>query len=185
MPINGKTSYRCSKGANMGNREAKTVQSSSIEGHHYEIYPNDLNSNNRVFGGRIMEISDMLAAACAKKHSGRTCATLMVDSMRFLSPACRGEILVFSAAVNRAWRTSMEVGIKVVTAASIDSDPRKVLSAFFTLVSLDQFNHPAQTCEVIPETEEEKRRYGEAQIRRELRLSQAKEKHERRRKNKG
>lgn len=164
----------------------KTVQESSINGHHYEIYPNDLNSNNTVFGGRIMEIADMLAAVCAKKHSGKTCATLMVDSLRFLSPAKRGEILVFYAAVNRAWKTSMEVGIKVVTAETQESESRKVVSAFFTLVSLDQFNNPAPTCPVTPESDEEKRRYQEAQERREQRLALAKHKQEQReRKKKG
>ncbi|MCH9632871.1 MAG: hypothetical protein S4CHLAM6_12150 [Chlamydiae bacterium] len=164
---------------------SKTVQQSSIEGHHYEIYPQDLNSNNTVFGGRIMEIADMLAAACAKKHSGKTCATLLVDSMRFLSPANRGEILIFSAAVNRAWKTSMEVGIRVVTAETPESDSRKVLSAFFTLVSLDQFNKPTPTHPVTPETNEEKRRFEEAQQRRETRIEMAKIKNEQRRKNGG
>lgn len=168
----------------MEKRPPKSVKESSINGHHYEIYPNDLNSNNTVFGGRIMEIADMLAAACAKKHSGKTCATLMVDSLRFLSPAKRGEILIFYAAINRAWRTSMEVGIKVVTAETAESESRKVVSAFFTLVSLDQFNNPTPTCEVIPEDEEEKRRFHEAQERRELRIAQAKHKQEQREKKK-
>lgn len=162
----------------------KPVSASKIEGHHHEIYPNDLNSNNTVFGGRVMEIADMLAAACAKKHSGKTCATLMVDSLRFLSPAMRGEILVFSAAVNRAWTTSMEVGINVMTAATSENESRKVVSAFFTFVALDQFNHPTAVPEVIPETAEEKRRYEDAQRRREHRLMQAKEKEEQRAKNK-
>jgi len=160
----------------MEKKVPKTVKESSINGHHFEIYPNDLNSNNTVFGGRIMEIADMLAAVCAKKHSGKTCATLIVDSLRFLSPATRGEILIFYAAVNRTWRTSMEVGIKVVTAETPESESRKVVSAFFTFVSLDQFNNPTPTCEVVPETEEEKRRFVDAQERREFRLAQAKHK---------
>ncbi len=164
-------------------QKGKTVQETSIEGHHYEIYPQDLNSNNTVFGGRIMEIADMLAAACAKKHSGKTCATLLVDSMRFLSPAQRGEILIFYAAINRAWGSSMEVGIKVVTAQTPDSDSRKVLSAFFTLVSLDQFNKPTKTVPIITETQEEKRRFEEAQVRREARIEMAQLKEERRQQN--
>ena len=168
----------------MGQRRSKTVKESSIEGHHHEIFPNDLSPNNTVFGGRIMEIADMLAAACAKKHSGKTCATLMVDSLRFVSPAKRGEILIFYAAVNRAWKTSMEVGIKVITAASPEGESRKVVSAFFTLVSLDQFNNPSPTCEVVPESEEEKRRYEEAQERREVRIAHAKHKQEQRDKKK-
>lgn len=160
--------------------QGKRVSESSIEGHHYEIFPPDLNSNNTVFGGRVMEIADMLAAACAKKHSGKTCATLLVDSMRFLSPAYRGEILIFYAAVNRAWKTSMEVGIKVVTAATHESPSRRVLSAFFTLVSVDQDNRPSPTVPLIAETEEEKRRFEEAQSRREARIHAAHIKEEQR-----
>lgn len=167
----------------MTSSKAKKVRDSSIEGHHYEIYPNDLNSNNTVFGGRIMEIADMLAAVCAKKHSGKTCATLLVDSLRFVSPAKRGEVLVFQAAVNRAWNTSMEVGIKVVALCK-ESKPRKVVSAFFTLVSLDENNKPSPTVAVIPETDEEKRRYKDAEQRREARIAQAKIKQEQRDKNK-
>lgn len=158
----------------MDEKLGKPVCASSIEGHVHEIFPNDLNPNNTVFGGRIMEIADMLGSACAKLHTDRTCATLLVDSMRFLSPAQRGEILMFYVSVNRAWKTSLEIGVKVVAAGANHKIRRKVLSAFFTFVALDDFNNPTPILPVIPETEEQKRRYKEANYRREERIRQAK-----------
>lgn len=152
----------------------KPVNASSIEGHVHEIFPNDLNPNDTVFGGRIMEIADMLGSACAKLHTDRTCATLLVDSLRFLSPAKRGEILLFYVSVNRAWRTSMEIGVKVVAAGANHKIPRKVVSAFFTFVALDDFNNPTAILPVIPETDEQKRRYEEADVRRNERIRVAK-----------
>lgn len=167
----------------MSDQAKKTVSGSSIDGHLYEIYPNDLNPNNTVFGGRIMEIADMLAAACAKIHTEKTCATLMVDSMRFLSPAYRGEILIFKASINRTWRTSLEVGIQVGAIGAGSSNPRKVLSAFFTFVALDDSNKPSEVPEISPETSEQKRRYQEADTRRKHRIEQAKIKEQERKSN--
>lgn len=157
----------------MSKVQGKPVSASSIEGHVHEIFPNDLNPNDTVFGGRIMEIADMLGSVCAKLHTDRTCATLLVDSMRFLSPAKRGEILKFYVSVNRAWNTSLEIGIKVVAAGANHNIPRKVLSAFFTFVALDDFNNPTPIAPIVPETEEEKRRYHEADVRRQDRMKQA------------
>ncbi len=159
---------------NMTDLKGKPTAASSIDGHVYEIYPNDLNPNDTVFGGRIMEIADMLGAACAKLHTERTCATLIVDSMRFLAPAKRGEILMFSAAINRTWKTSMEIGIKVVASEGAAKPPRRVLSAFFTFVALDDLNRPTQIPPIIPETSEEKRRFEEADVRRQERIRQSK-----------
>lgn len=158
----------------MNEKIGKPVSASSIEGHVHEIFPNDLNPNNTVFGGRIMEIADMLCSACSKLHTDRTCATLMVDSMRFLSPAKRGEILMFYVSINRTWRTSMEIGVKVVASGAGHKLPRKVLSAFFTFVALDDFNNPTQVLPVIPENAEQKRRYEEADQRRQERMRQSK-----------
>jgi len=77
------------------------------------VFPNDINVIGTLYGGRAMEMADEVAAIVAKRHSGRTCVTLGIDSVRFLAPARRGDILIFKAAVNRVWRTSMEVGLKI------------------------------------------------------------------------
>ena len=94
--------------------QGKSVSESAITDQVVEVFPNDLNPHGTLFGGRVMQIVDSLAAIVAKRHSGLVCVTLGIDSVRFLNPARRGDILVCKASVNRTWRTSMEVGVKVI-----------------------------------------------------------------------
>ncbi len=77
------------------------------------MFPNDLNSNDTVFGGLIMAHMDRLAAVVADRHAGGVTVTVSVDAVHFLSPARRGDVLVMHASMNRAWRSSMEVGVRV------------------------------------------------------------------------
>src|SRR5665213_3850318 len=92
----------------------KRVSESAIHDQTYIVFPNDLNSIGTLYGGRVLEQADRVAAVVAKRHSGRVCVTLGVDSVRFLAPARHGDILIFQAAVNHVWRTSMEIGVKVL-----------------------------------------------------------------------
>ena len=92
--------------------KSKPVSQSAINDYAYTIFPGDLNASDTAFGGRILEIADRLAAIVARRHSGLLCVTLLVDSIRFIGPATQGEILIFKSAVNRVWRTSMEIGVK-------------------------------------------------------------------------
>ena len=137
-----------------------------------EVFPNDLNPHGTLFGGRVMQIVDSLAAIVAKRHSGRVCVTLGIDSVRFLNPARRGDILVCMASVNRAWRTSMEVGVKVIAEDFRTLDQKDIFSAYFTFVAVDDDNKPVAVTPVVPETPEQIKRYGEAEVRRKHRLLQ-------------
>jgi acyl-CoA hydrolase len=96
--------------------------------------------------------------------------TLGIDSVRFLAPAKHGDILVFKAAVNRAWNTSMEIGIKVFAEDFKTQQRKHIVSAYFTFVALDDALKPVKIAPVIPETEEEQRRYVAAEARRQQRL---------------
>ena len=89
----------------------KPVSASALHDQTAIVFPNDLNAYGTLFGGRVLEMADKVAAVVAHRHAGRECVTLAIDSVRFLAPARRGDILVFQAAVNRVWRTSMEVGL--------------------------------------------------------------------------
>src|SRR5437868_1606403 len=103
--------------------------------------------------------------------------------MHFLQPAGEGDILLFSAAINRTWRTSMEVGVKVVAEHWETGEKRHVISAYFTFVALNQDKKPAQIPSIIPETSFEKRRFEEAEERRELRIQEARERKKKRAEN--
>lgn len=139
----------------------------------YMVFPNDLNSNDTVFGGLIMAQMDRYAAVAADRHAGGVCVTVGVDAVHFISPARRGDVLIFNAAVNRAWNTSMEVGCKVEAEKIGGGDRRHILSAYLTFVAQDEQGRPRPVPLVVPETPAEKQRYEEAQLRRELRLRHA------------
>lgn len=150
--------------------KGKPVSASAIDRQVHEIFPNDLNDHKTAFGGRIMEITDRLAGVVAQLHSGKTCVTLGIDSVRFLAPALKGELLIFKAAVNRVWRTSVEIGVKVFAKNFKTKKERHVVSAYFTFVAVDRWHRPVKVPPVIPETPEEKRRYQDADERRQHRL---------------
>ena len=153
----------------------KTVKDSAVDNHTYKVFPNDLNSYGTAFGGMIMAICDRTALVVAERHSKKTCVTASVDSMHFLSPAGQGDILLFSAAINRAWTTSMEIGVKVVAEHYETGARRHILSAYFTFIALDEKKQPTEVPAVIPETAWEKQRYAEANDRRERRKKEAEE----------
>jgi acyl-CoA hydrolase len=148
----------------------KPVSASAIDDQTAIVFPNDLNSLGTLFGGRVIERADLVAAVVAKRHAGRSCVTLSIDSVRFLASASHGDILVFKAAVNRVWTTSMEVGMKVYADDFHTMERKHIVSAYFTFVGVDENLNPTEIPPIIPETEDEKRRFREADERRELRL---------------
>ncbi|HEY4254767.1 MAG TPA: acyl-CoA thioesterase [Chlamydiales bacterium] len=150
----------------------KPVSASAIIDQVVEVFPNDLNPHGTLFGGRVMQIVDSLAAIVAKRHSGKVCVTLGIDSVRFLNPARRGDILVCMASVNKTWRTSMEVGVKVVAEDFRTLERRDILSAYFTFVAIDDDHKPIAVVPVLPETPIQQKRYEAAEERRLLRLAQ-------------
>ncbi len=154
----------------------KPVAASAVREQVYLIFPNDLNSNDTVFGGLVMAQMDRIAAVAADRHAGGVCVTVSVDAVNFLAPARRGDVLVFAAAVNRAWNTSMEVGVRVEAEAIGSSSTRRhVLSAYLTFVAVDAASKPRPVPPVLPETDEERHRYTEADWRRQQRLKHAEE----------
>ena len=149
----------------------KSPSESSVEENVYKVFPNDLNSEYTVFGGLVMGLCDRTALIVAERHSGNTCVTAAVDSLNFLSPARAGETLIVKAAVNRSWRSSMEIGVHVAAEDSHRGESRHVVSAYLTFVALDDNGRPTSVPEVVPQSAAEKRRYKDAQRRRDQRLA--------------
>jgi len=153
----------------------KPVRESAINDQTAIVFPNDLNSLGTLFGGRVIEMGDRVAAVVAKRHAGRSCVTLGIDSVRFLASAGHGDILIVKAAVNRVWHTSMEVGLKVYADDFKTMARKHIVSAYFTFVAVDEQMTPVEIPPVILETDEEKRRYAQADQRRAARLAGCKE----------
>lgn len=156
-------------------KAGKTVAESAVDSHTYKVFPNDLNSQDTVFGGLVVSICDRIALVVAERHAGQTCVTAAIDSVHFLAPAKRGDNLIFRAACNRAWHSSMEIGVQVKAEDYRTGEMKHILSAYLTFVALDENQRPIEVPAIIPESVAEKRRFAEAQFRRENRKREAEE----------
>ncbi len=136
--------------------------------------PTDANGLGNVLGGKVMHLVDLAGAMAAIRHARRPVVTLSVDRLQFLHPVHIGELIVLRSSVNRVFQTSMEVGVKVTTENLLTGERTHTCSAYLTFVALDDNRKPTPIIPVIPETEEEKRRYREAGDRREYRLGMRK-----------
>ncbi|MGH9487084.1 MAG: acyl-CoA thioesterase [Terriglobales bacterium] len=136
------------------------------------VLPNDANIVGNVLGGKVMHLVDLCGAIAASRHAGSVCVTASIDQMDFRFPIHIGELVILKASVNRAFHTSMEVGVKVVAESMLTGRRRHTSSAYLTYVAVDEHGDRQPVPPVLPETEEEKRRYEKAAARREYRLSQ-------------
>lgn len=151
--------------------KSKSPADSAVEQNVYKVFPNDLNSEYTVFGGLVMSLCDRTALIVAERHSGRTCVTAAVDSLNFLAPARTGDTLIVKAAVNRSWRSSMEIGVHVAAENSHSGETRHVVSAYLTFVALDDDGRPVDVPPLKPRSAVERNRYEAAGRRRDARLA--------------
>ncbi|GGX22019.1 acyl-CoA thioesterase [Pigmentiphaga litoralis] len=131
--------------------------------------PDMANFSGNVHGGTILKYLDQVAYACASRYAGRYVVTLSVDQVVFRQAIHVGELVTFYASVNYTGRTSMEIGIKVVTENIREKTVRHTNSCYFTMVAVDDDGVPAVVPPREPQTEEEKQRFEAAGLRRELR----------------
>ena len=135
--------------------------------------PHSVNVAGTLFGGTILGFIDRAAAFCAMKHAGRPVVTKSFDSVEFNQPIHIGELVVAMASVNFTGTTSMEVGIKVLAQNPVTGEERHTNTCYATFVALDESGRPTRVPPVLPETDEEKRRYESAQLRRQERLERS------------
>jgi acyl-CoA hydrolase len=150
--------------------QVKAVRESTSEYSELAL-PNDANGLGNVLGGKVMHLVDLAGAMAAIRHARRPVVTLSVDSLQFLHPVRIGELIVLRSSVNRVFRTSLEVGVKVITENLLTGEKRHTCSAYLTFVALDEERKPTPVAPVLPETADEKRRYEEAGERRQYRLT--------------
>lgn len=131
--------------------------------------PDMANFSGNVHGGTLLKYLDEVAYACASRYAGSYVVTMSVDQVVFRQPVHVGELVTFLASVNFCGRTSMEVGIKVITEDIQKRLVRHTNSCFFTMVAVDEQGKPTLVPQLVPQTPDEKRRYHQAQQRRQLR----------------
>jgi acyl-CoA hydrolase len=149
--------------------EPKPVRASVCEYSEFAL-PNDANGFGNLLGGKVMHLVDLAGAMAAMRHARMPVVTASIDHMNFLHPVRIGQLVLLRASVNRAFRTSMEVGVKVFVEDLLTGETRHTSSAYLTFVALDEHGNRVPVPPVIPETEDEKRRYEEAGKRRQYRL---------------
>jgi acyl-CoA hydrolase len=150
--------------------EGKPVRASQSEYSELAL-PNDANMLGNLLGGKVMHLVDLAGAIAAIRHARTTVVTASIDHMNFIHPIHIGQLVRLQASVNRAFRTSMEVGVKVLMEDMKTGEIKHTSSAYLTFVALDEKGERMTVPPVIPESEEEKRRFEAAGSRREYRLA--------------
>jgi acyl-CoA hydrolase len=136
------------------------------------IFPADANALGNLFGGRLMQYIDLVGAMAASRHARAITVTASMDHLDFVAPVRVGDLLILKASVNRAYRTSMEVGVKAMVEDVRKNRLRHVSSAYLTYVAVDKDGQRLVVPQVVPETEHQKRRYEDAARRREMRADE-------------
>lgn len=129
----------------------------------------DANPVGNVHGGVIMREVDTAAGVVAARHAGRVCVTASIDELSFKAPVHVNDVLIVKASVNTVGRTSLEIGVRVETEPWYGGQRRHTTSAYLVFVSLDDDGHPVPVPPLRPETDDERRRQAQAEIRRQVR----------------
>jgi acyl-CoA hydrolase len=136
------------------------------------VLPSDANALGTVFGGKVMQWIDVAAAVAARRHALGTVVTASMDSLQFIEPVQLGDVVVLYGMINRAWRTSMEIGVRVECEKASDGRRLHAASAYLTFVALDEEGRPRTVGPLQPQSDDEKRRFEKADDRRKMRLAE-------------
>lgn len=156
------------KNEHMAARKVSESQSQMAE----VVLPNDANPLGSLLGGRLMHLIDIAGAMAAHRHSRSYVVTASMDHIDFLLPVHVGDLLILKSSVNRAFNTSMEVGVKCFVENYIAGTVRHVSSAYLTFVAVDRNGRRIPVPPLEPETADEKRRYEDAGRRRQHRRAE-------------
>ena len=129
------------------------------------VMPGDTNVHGTIFGGKVMSWIDIAAGMCASRHCNLPVVTVHIDDIEFRSPINVGCHVVIKASVNYVGKTSMTIGTKVISENPLTGVSRTTTKAYLTFVALDEFGKPARVPEITPESDDERRRYENAQER--------------------
>ena len=132
------------------------------------LMPSHINGSSRLFGGRLMEWMDVVAAVVARRHSGRDVTTACVDTLEFAAPAHVNDTILIIGRMTYVGRTSMEVRVETYT-ENREGLRRRINRAYFVLVAIDEAENPVEVTRLALETEEDRLEWENGKKRRELR----------------
>jgi acyl-CoA hydrolase len=168
--------------SNYNGRMSERANSSPVSASQSErseiIFPADTNALGNLFGGRLMQFIDLVGAMAASRHARAFTVTASMDHLDFVAPVHVGNLLILKSSVNRAFKTSMEIGVKAMVEDVRQQKLRHVSSAYLTFVAVDAAGNRIEVPQVIPETEHQIRRYEDAGRRREMRSGETQRKKE-------
>ncbi len=151
-------------------QKAKKVSQSSVVLAQIML-PADTNPTGNVHGGTIMKLIDNAAYVVASRHTGKNAVTASIDRMDFHYPVFLGNLVNIKASMNRAGKTSMEVGVRVEAEDLKTGEVRHTASAYLTFVALDDNGRPTTVPGLIAESDEDRRRFAAANDRYTIRKS--------------
>ncbi len=134
------------------------------------VLPNDANPLGFILGGTVMHLIDIAGAIACHRHTRSLLVTAAVDGLQFLHPIKVGDLIILQAQVTATWSTSLEVAVEVFSEETLTGIRRMTSRAYLTFVAIDRDNQRIKIPQLILETEEEKQRAAEAQVRRAQRL---------------
>ncbi len=133
------------------------------------VLPNDTNTLGNLLGGRLMHFIDLVGAMAAYRHSRAHVVTASMEHIDFIAPVHVGDLVILKASVNRAFQTSMEVGVKAWVENALAGTRRHVSSAYLTFVAVDENGRRLPVPPLLTENDEERQRYEDAGRRRQQR----------------
>jgi acyl-CoA hydrolase len=134
------------------------------------VLPNDANPLGFILGGTVMHLIDIAGAIACHRHTRSLLVTAAVDGLQFLHPIKVGDLIILKARVTAAWRTSLEVEVEVFSEETLTGTRRLTSRAYLTFVAIDSEGRHIPVPALILETEGEKQRAAEAELRRAERL---------------
>lgn len=155
--------------------QSKQVKDSQVTLHQFML-PQHANPMGNVHGGVIMKLVDEAAGLCAMRHAQHPAVTIAIDSMTFHSPVRVGDVVSFNASLNWVGHTSMEVGVRVIAEDPLTGERTHTNSAYLVFVALGDDGRSVEVPPLTLETDEERRRWAEAEVRQQRRLERQRSK---------
>lgn len=134
------------------------------------VLPNDANPLGFILGGSVMHLIDIAGAIAAHRHTRSLLVTAAVDGLQFLHPIKVGDLIILQSRVTATWTTSLEVEVEVFSEEILSGVRRMTSRAYLTFVAVDQEGHRHSIPSLLLESDEERRKAAEAEIRRAERL---------------